>query len=266
MTLTATGHSATTAHGSPIRAGTAILTACAAIATPPAIRPSPLRPSTSPRTRTPGPTVRSARRVADAGHLQPEGPHPQSDDDPEYFEGDFETLKDIHHGEGTVDNYEPSAALKAICAAYKFWIAFADVDGFRVDTVKHMDPGATRYFTSVIHEFTQSIGKDNFYLIGEITGGRRLAFNTLEQTGLDAALGIDDIPDKMEYLVKGYRDPSDYFNLFRNSLLVNKESHTWFRNKVVTMFDDHDQVRRATTRHASAPIPTPGASWSTCWR
>ena len=96
----------------------------------------------------------------------------------------------------------------------------------------------------MIHEFAQNIGKENFYLIGEITGGRQRAFNTLETTGLDAALGIDDIPDRLEYLVKGYRDPEEYFSLFRNSVLVQKDSHVWFRNKVVTLFDDHDQVRK----------------------
>jgi glycosidase len=32
--------------------------------------------------------------------------------------------------------------------------------------------------------------------------------------------------------------------LFRNSELVNKESHVLSRNKVVTLFDDHDQVRK----------------------
>ena len=32
--------------------------------------------------------------------------------------------------------------------------------------------------------------------------------------------------------------------MFRNSLLVQKDSHIWFRNKVVTLFDDHDQVRK----------------------
>jgi glycosidase len=134
--------------------------------------------------------------------------------------------------------------LLAECQVYKYWIAYADIDGFRVDTVKHMDPGATRFFTSVIHEFTARIGKENFYLIGEITGGRDLAFSTLETTGMDAALGIDDIPDRLEYLVKGYRNPDAYFDLFRNSVLVQKESHIWFRNKVVTLFDDHDQVRK----------------------
>lgn len=166
------------------------------------------------------------------------------DYDPEFYEGDFFDLKDINMGTGDVDNYRESPALRALCDVYKFWMAYADIDGYRVDTVKHIDQGAARYFAGVIHEFAQSIGKDNFYLMGEVTGGRELAFHTLEITGIDAALGIADIPDKLEYMVKGYRNPAEYFSLFRNSLLVDKESHTWFKDKVVTMFDDHDQVRR----------------------
>ena len=150
----------------------------------------------------------------------------------------------MHLGAGPTDHYQPSAALMALGEVYKYWIAYADLDGFRIDTVKHMDPGATRMFASIISEFAQSIGKERFFLIGEITGGRERAFKTLEETGLHAALGINDIPDKLEYLVKGYRNPSDYFNLFRNSILVQKESHIWFRDKVVTTFDDHDQVRK----------------------
>jgi len=167
---------------------------------------------------------------------------------PEFLEGDFCDLKNVTLGWGALDDYRPSDALRFLCDVYKYWMAYADLDGFRVDTVKHMDPGAVRYFASVVHEFAMELGKENFYLIGEITGGRGYAFDILEQTGLDAALGIDDIPDKLEYLVKGCRNPSDYFNLFRNSLLVNKESHVWFRNKVVTMFDDHDQVRKGTSK------------------
>ena len=111
-----------------------------------------------------------------------------------------------------------------------------------------MEPGATRYFTAVIQEFSQSLGKENFYLIGEITGGREFAFDMMETTGLNAALGIDDIPDKMEYLAKGYRDPQSYFSLFRNSVLVGKGSHTWFGKHIVTLFDDHDQVRKGNNK------------------
>lgn len=178
------------------------------------------------------------------------------DYDPEFIQGDFADLKDIHlgqvsadaSGDDRIERYQPSSALNALCDIYKFWIAFADLDGFRVDTVKHMDRGAMRYFTAVIHEFTQRLGKENFYLIGEITGGRKRAFETLEETGMDAALGIDDIPDKLEYLVKGKRNPREYFDLFRNSLLVQKDSHVWFKDKVVTIFDDHDQIRKGSSK------------------
>jgi glycosidase len=180
------------------------------------------------------------------------------DNDPEFREGDFEDLKDIKLGTGSVDDYQPSEALFQLCEVFKFWIAFLDIDGFRVDTVKHMDDGASRLFTSVIHEFAEDIGKENFYLIGEITGGRANAVDTLERIGMDAALGIEDIPDRLEYLVKGYRDPASYFDLFRNSLLVGKNSHVWFRDKVVTTLDDHDQVRKGNHKSRFAHDEGPG--------
>jgi glycosidase len=192
-----------------------------------------------------------ARSFTARGHIN------NWDYDPEFIEGDFSDLKDVHLGSGVIDAYQPSSALRALCEVYKFWIAFTDIDGFRVDTVKHMDLGATRYFASVIHEFAQTLGKDRFYLIGEITGGRFRAYDTLEATGLDAALGIDDIPDKLEWVTKGRRNPSDYFDLFRNSIEVGKGSHTWFRNKVVTVLDDHDQVRNGNHKARFAATNPP---------
>lgn len=178
------------------------------------------------------------------------------DYDPELYEGDFSTLKDIHHGDHArdsnhqriIDEFAPSSALNTLCEVYKFWIALADVDGFRIDTVKHMEPGATRYFVSVIKEFAQTLGKENFFLVGEITGGRDHAYKTMELTGLDAALGIADIPDKLEYLAKGWREPAEFFGLFRNSALERKSSHVWFGKHVVTLFDDHDQVRKGDNK------------------
>ena len=161
---------------------------------------------------------------------------------PEYIEGDFCSLKDINLGYGDTDHFVPSKALRTLCEAYKYWILLADIDGFRIDTVKHMHPGAVRFFTNVIKEYAQSIGKENFYLIGEITGGREHAYNIVETTGLDAALGIDDVQNKLEYMVKGYSNPEEYFNLFRNSIYLQKNSHTWFKDKIITMFDDHDAV------------------------
>ncbi|MCO8276771.1 alpha-amylase family glycosyl hydrolase [Actinoplanes sp. TRM 88003] len=184
--------------------------------------------------------------LQEPGTFTAEGPIRDWDRYPEYLRGDFEGLKDISLGSGPTDGYRASAALQALVRVYQYWIAFADLDGFRVDTVKHMDPGAARYFTSAIHEFAESLGKENFYLIAEITGSREFAFRTLGEVGMNAALGLAEVQDQMEWLVKGYRDPREYFGLFRDSLQVGKDSHTWFRNRVVTAFDDHDQVRKGS--------------------
>ncbi len=111
-----------------------------------------------------------------------------------------------------------------------------------------MDPGATRVVASAIKEFAQSIGKDSFFLVGEITGSRPFAFELMQITGLDAALGLADVQGRLEYAVKGWQDPSDYFDLFRNSELVGQGSHTWFGPHVVTSYDDHDQVRKGNDK------------------
>jgi glycosidase len=181
---------------------------------------------------------------------------------PEYLDGDFYSLKDIDHGPVPKDpaigwdflrrirEFQPSPALVHLTEVYKFWIAYADIDGFRIDTVKHMEPGAVRFFTNVIPEFAQFLGKEDFYLIGEVTGGRANAVTTVDTTGINAALGINDMPDKLEFLIKGCRSPGNpeteaqegYFDLFRNSLQDNKNTHQWYIKHVVTMFDDHDQV------------------------
>ena len=106
-----------------------------------------------------------------------------------------------------------------------------------------------------MHEFAQSIGKDRFFLVGEITGPSALAIDVMETTGLDAALGLGDVQGNLESLVRGEMGPQAYFDLFRDSELIGKGSHTWFRNHVVTSYDDHDQVRQGEhkSRFAAGP-------------
>jgi glycosidase len=64
------------------------------------------------------------------------------------------------------------------------------------------------------------------------------------RTGLDSALGIADVPGRLELMVKGLAEPTHYFGLFRNSELDDHGDFAWFGQHVVTMFDDHDQVRK----------------------
>lgn len=184
------------------------------------------------------------------------GPIANWDAYPEYVEGDFFGLKDIRHGAGGDDDYRPSPALVDLVRAYQYWVAVTDIDGLRIDTVKHMDVGATRYIATAMHEFGRLIGKTDFFLLGEITGRRPFAVDLLERTGLDAALGLDDVQEKLDDLVTGRRAPRDYFDLFRNAYLIGRGSDTWFGEKVVTAIDDHDQVRQGwhKARFAADPV------------
>ena len=127
--------------------------------------------------------------------------------DPEYLDGDFFTLKELDIGEHDPDRFVPTPALKALVECFKYWIAFADLDAFRLDTVKHMGWGPTRWFCNAIHEFAVAIGKENFYIIGEITGGNQSKYETVTQTGLNAALGITDLQAMLWQLPKGQENP-----------------------------------------------------------
>ena len=171
---------------------------------------------------------------------------------PEYAEGDMaDGLKTLDVRVRWAGQYrQPSPAMAWLCLTYSFWIAYADLDGFRIDAARHMDTDALRSFCDWIREFAQSIGKERFLLVGEVPGGRELAWELVGKTGLDAALGIDDMPGKLERMVTGEADPLEYFSSFRNWRLDEPDGgkHRWYRDQVVTLVDDHDQVRKWTAK------------------
>jgi glycosidase len=168
---------------------------------------------------------------------------------PENAEGDMWDLKTLDIWVQWAGHYRrASSALACLSLIYCFWIAYADLDGFRIDAAKHMGVEALRGFCDVIREFAESIGKERFLLVGEVSGGREHAWEVVEKAGLDAALGIDDVPGKLERMVTGYGEPGDYFSLFRNWVLDAPAGHRWYRNQVVTLVDDHDQVRKGDSK------------------
>ena len=145
---------------------------------------------------------------------------------PEYAEGDMWDLKTLDIWAQWAGQYrQASSALACLGLVYCFWIAYADLDGFRIDAAKHMGTEALRAFCDVIREFAQSLGKERFLLVGEVSGGREHAWEVVEKTGLDAALGIEDVPGKLERMVTGHADPADYFSLFRNWVLDEPAGH-----------------------------------------
>ncbi len=60
---------------------------------------------------------------------------------------------------------------KALTDVFKYWIKVADFDGFRIDTVKHVEHEFWKYFAKEIREYTKNIGKEKFLMFGEVFDG-----------------------------------------------------------------------------------------------
>ena len=51
-----------------------------------------------------------------------------------------------------------------------YWIAETDIDAFRLDAAKHVTIDFLAYLSSRVRNFAESIGKNNFYVVGELAG------------------------------------------------------------------------------------------------
>jgi glycosidase len=95
----------------------------------------------------------------------------------EATDGDFESLK-------VLDLAQPQV-LDVIIKIYKYWIAATDVDGFRIDAMRHVRPEPGANFCHAIREYATKIGKKNFMLVGEVPGAERMIKYVGNNTPLD---------------------------------------------------------------------------------
>jgi len=166
----------------------------------------------------------------------------------EKVSGDFFSLKDL-------DLRNP-AVLDTMIRIYKYWIAVADVDGFRIDTVGHTEPGPTSNFINAIHEFAKSIGKDRFLIYAEIVEGdeplkKYIGHNTPadaheEYPAFDAVLDFP-LHFVLEEVIKEFSAPSvlrDRYEAFRNFYRDFGAASQYF----ITFVDNHDQITRQYRR------------------
>jgi glycosidase len=179
-------------------------------------------------------------RAGQIGKFDPEPWEDPLHPDNEFRRGDFFDLKDI--------NLNRDDALSAVIRVYQYWIALSDCDGFRIDTVKHTPRDGTRNFCGAIHEYAEAIGKEYFWLLGEVTGGAEMARNYLEIFGrnIDAVLDIGGPASQLAGMVKGLTDARGFFDLFRghDSLGSHRETGRYH----VSILDDHDMVGRGKHR------------------
>ncbi|KAF2098396.1 alpha-amylase [Rhizodiscina lignyota] len=135
------------------------------------------------------------------------------------------------------------------------------IGGDQWDTAPHFSKSSTwamdRRATSA-PRFTSSRSRAARTTSTSSAGNR--TFQTVEITGLDAALGIGRVQQTLWKTPKGQCNPNDYFGLFRNAKFLNKGSHAWLRNRVVTMIDDHDQIWRGNDKARFCAFENPAVA------
>ena len=167
---------------------------------------------------------------------------------PETRDGDFMDLKTFLLDDSPRSLWLQDVLLKIHC----YWIKEVDVDGFRLDAVKHMSELATSRFCSGIREYAYKLGKKNFFIFGEIVGpdemychyiGPKTAVSVSEKTiyyGLNSVLDFpmhEILPD----FILGRSSPTRLIERYAK-LKEHALHHGEFGEYLVTFLDNHDQV------------------------
>ncbi len=185
---------------------------------------------------------------------------------PENQRGDISSLKDYANDDDAIG----SAVINALISAHCYWIREADIDGFRVDAVKHMGELACARFCSNIREYAYSLGKRGFFLFGEVATpsddiyNRYIGQNTSTQDdgqtvffGLNSVLDFrlaegvfgDDSNAPLRDVLTGNKGPQTLFNRIeaQRDRALNRGEIGRF---LVTFIDNHDSFWQPTGRFA----------------
>ena len=140
--------------------------------------------------------------------------------------------------------------------AYQYLIARFDLDGFRIDTLKYIEPEFAQTFGNAMREFAQSIGKLNFFTFGEVWTDQDdseiiqfIGRNTTadgDLVGVDAAL---DFPlfSRLNTVCKASAPPdglATFYDARREYEKTIVSSHGDASRYFVTFLDNHDVNNR----------------------
>jgi glycosidase len=137
---------------------------------------------------------------------------------------------------------------------YTNWVGRADFDGFRIDTVKHVDHGFWEYWCPQLHQFATTIGKSNFFMFGEALDGSESKVGSYTGTKNGGNFQLDSMLDYPLYFTinsvfaiasGNTKQIEDHYN----NIAANYDSNAWYR--LVTFLDNHDQTRFLSSGNAN---------------
>jgi glycosidase len=163
--------------------------------------------------------------------------------------GNFGITQQVMLGElSSLDDFatETTFVRTNMANVYEYWIGAGDFDGFRIDTVKHVDYGFWQYWCPQIHQYATSIGKSNFFMFGEVFDSNEALVGSY--TGmmgggpykLDSSL---DYPlyDTVNSVFATASGNTQQIENHYNAIASNYDTNAWYR--LVTFLDNHDNPR-----------------------
>ena len=183
------------------------------------------------------------------------------------------TFTSIFHNNGAIDTYsltqhvvlgelsslddfatETTYVRTNMMNVYTNWVGRADFDGFRIDTVKHVDHGFWDYWCPQLHQYGASIGKSNLFMFGEALDGSESLVGSFTGTQNGGNAELDSMLDYPLYFTinpvfsqasGNTKQIEDHYN----NIAANYDSNAWYR--LVTFLDNHDQPRFLSSGNAN---------------
>jgi alpha-amylase len=183
------------------------------------------------------------------------------------------SLTNLFHNNGVIQNYsdatqrelgelfglddfrtESEYVRSEMTKIYEYWIETAGFDGFRVDTVQHVEMDFWRTWCPAIHAFAAEHGKPNFFIFGEALSEFDPKCGSYTGTMGGGPFKLDSVLDYTLYfkinsvfaqcngntkkLADHYADVSAHYDPSAQMRLV-------------TFLDNHDQARFLSSGHAN---------------
>ncbi|MBD0390282.1 MAG: alpha-amylase, partial [Nostoc sp. C3-bin3] len=165
-------------------------------------------------------------------------------------------ILDVVYNQSADNWFYKNDAIAALARVYQYWIALSDCDGFRINSLKHVSPEDSRKFCTAIHEYAESIGKDNFLLTGEMTSGSMAgAYIDIIGRNLSAVLDSVHAPNELTAFAKGLVHPKQFFDLYSEKNLAGE--YRQIGTYHVSILDDDEMSFRTHKQRFAAHSNVP---------
>ena len=182
-------------------------------------------------------------------------------------------LTNLFHNNGTIQNFndltqvqlgelsglddfrtESDYVRSNMAAIYEYWIQQAGFDGFRIDTVKHVDTGFWRSWCPAVHAFAATNGAPNFFMFGEVYDANEALCGSYTGTQGGGPFLLDAVVDYPLYFTVN----SVFATATGNTRQIEDHYHNVDANydpsaqmQLVTFLDNHDQARFLSAGNAN---------------